>query len=195
MYIVIRPIQYTDLLFYVIFANIPIWFHIVLILPLHADYAKGDTPINSINPSLPDLIHSGFFPVGLWADPFLRFSWVLSWSIPGFHMRSAGLLTLSFSLNELNATHKRKVILNSGVVVCGATLTLLMVWRQSHGYIFFPHSECRLLNMEVNSNAKLVFAHATTLKLHTGNLVNRCRLRNKCPSSPCEEVKAVLHDI
>lgn len=32
--------------------------------------------------------------------------------------------------------------------------------------------------------------HATTLRLHTGNLVNRSRLKKKCPGSPSEE----LHD-
>lgn len=46
--------------------------------------------------------------------------------------------------------------------------------------------------MEVTDNAKSFLAHATTLKLHTGNLVNRCRLKNKCPSSPSEEVKKTL---
>uniref|UniRef100_A0A673KBC3 Glutamate--cysteine ligase regulatory subunit n=1 Tax=Sinocyclocheilus rhinocerous TaxID=307959 RepID=A0A673KBC3_9TELE len=42
--------------------------------------------------------------------------------------------------------------------------------------------------MEPHVNAKRLFNHATTLKLHTGNLVNRSRLKKKCPSSPSEEV-------
>ncbi|XP_030640309.1 glutamate--cysteine ligase regulatory subunit isoform X2 [Chanos chanos] len=41
--------------------------------------------------------------------------------------------------------------------------------------------------METQANAKLLLNHATTLRLHTGNLVNRSRLKKKCPSSPCEE--------
>lgn len=36
----------------------------------------------------------------------------------------------------------------------------------------------------------LLLSHATTLNLHTGNLVNRSRLKRKCPSSPTEEVGA-----
>ncbi|XP_042617841.1 glutamate--cysteine ligase regulatory subunit-like [Cyprinus carpio] len=43
--------------------------------------------------------------------------------------------------------------------------------------------------MEPHVNAKLLFNHATTLKLHTGNLVNRSRLKKKCPSSPSEELQ------
>ncbi|XP_051757887.1 glutamate--cysteine ligase regulatory subunit isoform X2 [Ctenopharyngodon idella] len=43
--------------------------------------------------------------------------------------------------------------------------------------------------MESHVNAKLLFNHATTLKLHTGNLVNRSRLKKKCPSSPSEELQ------
>ncbi|KAI5095109.1 glutamate--cysteine ligase regulatory subunit, partial [Silurus meridionalis] len=43
--------------------------------------------------------------------------------------------------------------------------------------------------MEVSSNLKLLLDHATTLKLHTGNLVNRGRLKNKCLSSPSEELQ------
>ncbi|XP_068175246.1 glutamate--cysteine ligase regulatory subunit [Antennarius striatus] len=31
--------------------------------------------------------------------------------------------------------------------------------------------------------------HAKTLRLHTGNLVNRSRLKKKCPSSPSEELQ------
>ncbi|KTF81540.1 hypothetical protein cypCar_00017789 [Cyprinus carpio] len=41
--------------------------------------------------------------------------------------------------------------------------------------------------MEPHVNAKQLLNHATTLKLHTGNLVNRSRLKKKCPSSPSEE--------
>uniref|UniRef100_A0A667W809 Glutamate--cysteine ligase regulatory subunit n=1 Tax=Myripristis murdjan TaxID=586833 RepID=A0A667W809_9TELE len=40
--------------------------------------------------------------------------------------------------------------------------------------------------------------HAKTLRLHTGNLVNRSRLKKKCPSSPSEElqdcIRATLSD-
>uniref|UniRef100_A0A8C1ZP84 GCS light chain n=1 Tax=Cyprinus carpio TaxID=7962 RepID=A0A8C1ZP84_CYPCA len=43
--------------------------------------------------------------------------------------------------------------------------------------------------MEPHVNAKQLFNHATTLKLHTGNLVNRSRLKKKCPSSPSEELQ------
>ncbi|KAM9475823.1 glutamate--cysteine ligase regulatory subunit isoform 2-T2 [Clarias gariepinus] len=45
--------------------------------------------------------------------------------------------------------------------------------------------------MEASTSAKLFLDHATSLKLHTGNLliVNRCRLKNKCPSSPSEELQ------
>ncbi|TSN76553.1 Glutamate--cysteine ligase regulatory subunit [Bagarius yarrelli] len=43
--------------------------------------------------------------------------------------------------------------------------------------------------MELGTNAKLLLEHATTLKLHTGNLVNRCRLKNKYLSSPSEELQ------
>nr|XP_009302077.1 glutamate--cysteine ligase regulatory subunit isoform X1 [Danio rerio] len=43
--------------------------------------------------------------------------------------------------------------------------------------------------MEHHVNAKRLFSHATTLKLHTGNLVNRSRLKKKCPSSPSEELQ------
>uniref|UniRef100_UPI003AACF71E glutamate--cysteine ligase regulatory subunit isoform X3 n=1 Tax=Centroberyx gerrardi TaxID=166262 RepID=UPI003AACF71E len=42
-------------------------------------------------------------------------------------------------------------------------------------------------NTSVNVNAKTLLNHAKTLKLHTGNLVNRSRLKKKCPSSPSEE--------
>ncbi|XP_036377691.1 glutamate--cysteine ligase regulatory subunit isoform X1 [Megalops cyprinoides] len=40
-----------------------------------------------------------------------------------------------------------------------------------------------------NTKAKLLLNHATTLNLHTGNLVNRSRLKKKCPSSPSEELQ------
>ncbi|XP_067085869.1 glutamate--cysteine ligase regulatory subunit [Osmerus mordax] len=40
-----------------------------------------------------------------------------------------------------------------------------------------------------NSNAKSLLNHASTLNLHTGNLVNRSRLKKKCPSSPSEELQ------
>uniref|UniRef100_A0A3P8WY64 GCS light chain n=1 Tax=Cynoglossus semilaevis TaxID=244447 RepID=A0A3P8WY64_CYNSE len=36
--------------------------------------------------------------------------------------------------------------------------------------------------------ANMMLTHAKTLRLHTGNLVNRSRLRKKCPGSPSEEV-------
>uniref|UniRef100_A0A8B9JC57 Glutamate--cysteine ligase regulatory subunit n=1 Tax=Astyanax mexicanus TaxID=7994 RepID=A0A8B9JC57_ASTMX len=42
--------------------------------------------------------------------------------------------------------------------------------------------------MEPHVYAKLLLDHATTLNLHTGNLVNRSRLKKKCPSSQSEEV-------
>ncbi|XP_048833175.1 glutamate--cysteine ligase regulatory subunit [Brienomyrus brachyistius] len=35
----------------------------------------------------------------------------------------------------------------------------------------------------------LLLSHATTLNLHTGNLVNRSHLKRKCPSSPSEELQ------
>ncbi|XP_010870352.1 glutamate--cysteine ligase regulatory subunit [Esox lucius] len=40
-----------------------------------------------------------------------------------------------------------------------------------------------------NTSAKVLLNHATTLNLHTGNLVNRSRLKKKCPSSPSEEIQ------
>ncbi|KAJ3599391.1 hypothetical protein NHX12_033354 [Muraenolepis orangiensis] len=49
-----------------------------------------------------------------------------------------------------------------------------------------------------SDNAKAILDHAKTLKLHTGNLVNRCRLKKNCPSSPSEElqdcIRATLND-
>ncbi|XP_056132440.1 glutamate--cysteine ligase regulatory subunit [Lampris incognitus] len=54
------------------------------------------------------------------------------------------------------------------------------------------HTEANL------NNATTLLNHATTLKLHTGNLVNRSRLKKKCPSSPSEElqdcIRATLSD-
>lgn len=43
--------------------------------------------------------------------------------------------------------------------------------------------------MEAHVNAKVLLNHATSLQLHTGNLVNRSRLKKKCPSSPSEELQ------
>ncbi|CAL8308157.1 unnamed protein product [Lota lota] len=45
------------------------------------------------------------------------------------------------------------------------------------------------LNTNVTDNAKAILNNAKTLKLHTGNLVNRSRLKKKCPSSPSEELQ------
>ncbi|XP_053177665.1 glutamate--cysteine ligase regulatory subunit [Scomber japonicus] len=49
-----------------------------------------------------------------------------------------------------------------------------------------------------NTGAKMLLSHAKTLRLHTGNLVNRSRLKKKCPCSPSEElqdcIKATLSD-
>ncbi|KAL6107903.1 gclm [Pungitius sinensis] len=50
-----------------------------------------------------------------------------------------------------------------------------------------------------NSEAsKMLLSHAKTLTLHTGNLVNRSRLKKKCPGSPSEElqdcIQASLND-
>lgn len=42
------------------------------------------------------------------------------------------------------------------------------------------------------TSAKVLLNHATTLNLHTGNLVNRSRLKKKCPSSPSEEVRLTI---
>lgn len=44
------------------------------------------------------------------------------------------------------------------------------------------------------NRAKLLLNHATTLNLHTGNLVNRSRLKKKCPSSPSEELQDCIRD-
>ncbi|XP_063056319.1 glutamate--cysteine ligase regulatory subunit [Engraulis encrasicolus] len=43
--------------------------------------------------------------------------------------------------------------------------------------------------MEAHVNGKVLLNHATSLHLHTGNLVNRSRLKKKCPSSPSEELQ------
>lgn len=44
-------------------------------------------------------------------------------------------------------------------------------------------------NTSADTESKVMFDHAKTLRLHTGNLVNRSRLKKKCPSSPSEEVR------
>ncbi|XP_074491527.1 glutamate--cysteine ligase regulatory subunit [Sebastes fasciatus] len=53
-------------------------------------------------------------------------------------------------------------------------------------------------NTNTNSEAKMLLSHAKTLRLHTGNLVNRSRLKKKCPVSPSEElqdcIQATLSD-
>ncbi|KAM4629056.1 glutamate--cysteine ligase regulatory subunit [Polymixia lowei] len=53
-------------------------------------------------------------------------------------------------------------------------------------------------NTDVIVNVKTLLNHAKALKLHTGNLVNRSRLKKKCPSSPSEElqdcIRATLSD-
>eukprot|EP00064_Thunnus_orientalis_P007578 superscaffoldBa00000852_g7600 len=50
----------------------------------------------------------------------------------------------------------------------------------------------------MNTEAKKLLNHAKTLRLHTGNLVNRSRLKKKCPCSPSEElqdcIQATLSD-
>ncbi|XP_057698260.1 glutamate--cysteine ligase regulatory subunit [Corythoichthys intestinalis] len=46
-----------------------------------------------------------------------------------------------------------------------------------------------------NTNAeakKTILSHAKTLRLHTGNLVNRTRLKKKCPCSPSEELQECI---
>ena len=40
-----------------------------------------------------------------------------------------------------------------------------------------------------STDAKMLLNHAKVLRLHTGNLVNRSRLKKKCPGSPSEEVR------
>nr|XP_033477666.1 glutamate--cysteine ligase regulatory subunit isoform X2 [Epinephelus lanceolatus] len=53
-------------------------------------------------------------------------------------------------------------------------------------------------NTNTTSEAKMLLNHAKTLRLHTGNLVNRSRLKKKCPGSPSEElqdcIQATLSD-
>ncbi|XP_061738968.1 glutamate--cysteine ligase regulatory subunit isoform X1 [Nerophis ophidion] len=39
---------------------------------------------------------------------------------------------------------------------------------------------------------KMLLSHAKTLRLHTGNLVNRTRLKKKCPCSPSEELQECI---
>ncbi|KAM3619331.1 uncharacterized protein V6R79_006548 [Siganus canaliculatus] len=50
----------------------------------------------------------------------------------------------------------------------------------------------------MSTEAKMLLTHAKTLRLHTGNLVSRSRLKKKCPSSPTEElqdcIQATLSD-
>ncbi|XP_068599186.1 glutamate--cysteine ligase regulatory subunit [Brachionichthys hirsutus] len=50
----------------------------------------------------------------------------------------------------------------------------------------------------MNTEATVLLNQAKTLRLHTGNLVNRSRLKKKCPSSPSEElqdcIQATLSD-
>ncbi|KAF3690944.1 Glutamate--cysteine ligase regulatory subunit [Channa argus] len=41
----------------------------------------------------------------------------------------------------------------------------------------------------ITSEAKMLLNHAKILRLHTGNLVNRSRLKKKCPGSPSEELR------
>ncbi|XP_061634948.1 glutamate--cysteine ligase regulatory subunit isoform X2 [Phyllopteryx taeniolatus] len=46
-----------------------------------------------------------------------------------------------------------------------------------------------------NTNAeakRTLLSHAKTLRLHTGNLVNRTRLKKKCPCSPGEELQECI---
>ncbi|XP_054645611.1 glutamate--cysteine ligase regulatory subunit [Dunckerocampus dactyliophorus] len=45
------------------------------------------------------------------------------------------------------------------------------------------------VNMEAK---KMLLSHAKTLRLHTGNLVNRTRLKKKCPCSPSEELQECI---
>lgn len=46
-----------------------------------------------------------------------------------------------------------------------------------------------LQNTKTNDEGKELLNHGKTLRLHTGNLVNRSRLKKKCPGSPSEEVR------
>ncbi|XP_077390638.1 glutamate--cysteine ligase regulatory subunit [Festucalex cinctus] len=48
-------------------------------------------------------------------------------------------------------------------------------------------------NTNANAEAKrTLLNHAKTLRLHTGNLVNRTRLKKKCPCSPSEELQECI---
>ncbi|CAJ1060513.1 glutamate--cysteine ligase regulatory subunit [Xyrichtys novacula] len=53
-------------------------------------------------------------------------------------------------------------------------------------------------NTNTNTEARVLLSHAKTLRLHTGNLVSRSRLKKKCPGSPSEElqdcIQATLSD-
>ncbi|XP_072245673.1 glutamate--cysteine ligase regulatory subunit [Leuresthes tenuis] len=44
-------------------------------------------------------------------------------------------------------------------------------------------------NTNMSVDAKVLLSHAKTLRLHTGNLVNRSRMKKKCPGSPSEELR------
>ncbi|XP_014863293.1 PREDICTED: glutamate--cysteine ligase regulatory subunit [Poecilia mexicana] len=46
-----------------------------------------------------------------------------------------------------------------------------------------------LQNTNTNVEGKELLNHGKTLRLHTGNLVNRNRLKKKCPGSPSEELR------
>ncbi|CAG5861224.1 glutamate--cysteine ligase regulatory subunit [Menidia menidia] len=46
-----------------------------------------------------------------------------------------------------------------------------------------------LQNTDVNAEATVQLSRAKTLRLHTGNLVNRSRMKKKCPGSPSEELR------
>ncbi|XP_043984678.1 glutamate--cysteine ligase regulatory subunit [Gambusia affinis] len=46
-----------------------------------------------------------------------------------------------------------------------------------------------LQNTKTNDEGKELLNHGKTLRLHTGNLVNRSRLKKKCPGSPSEELR------
>ncbi|XP_041862947.1 glutamate--cysteine ligase regulatory subunit [Melanotaenia boesemani] len=46
-----------------------------------------------------------------------------------------------------------------------------------------------LQNTNMSDEAKVQLNHTKTLRLHTGNLVNRSRMKKKCPGSPSEELR------
>lgn len=55
--------------------------------------------------------------------------------------------------------------------------------------VFLPTKDAHMDPHNTNAEAKRrLLSHAKTLRLHTGNLVNRARLKKKCPCSPSEEV-------